>query len=86
MKEKVFGILKELSGSDKVTMKSKLQEDLGLDSLQMVMLLVVLEENFHILLDESDMNPFDIITVRQVVDLVEKYVGGEKNEKNEEEG
>lgn len=46
---------------------------------------MMLEENFQITLDESDMNPFDLINVWHVVDLVGKYVGGENNEENEKE-
>ena len=73
MKEKVFDILKELSGSDKVTMKSKLQEDLGLDSLKMVTLLLELEDSFNIELEESDMNPFELKTAEDAVNLIKKY-------------
>lgn len=83
--DKVCVILSELSGIETICLEHELQSDLGLDSLQMVMLLIMLEENFQITLDESDMNPFDLINVWRVVDLVEKYVGGENNEKNEKE-
>ena len=72
--DKVRDILSELSGIESVCLEHKLQADLGLDSLQMVMLLVLLEENFKIVLEESDMNPFDLISVTHVVRLVEKYV------------
>ena len=44
---------------------------------------MMLEETFRITLDESDMNPFDLINVRHIVDLVKKYIGGESNEENE---
>ena len=84
--EKVCVILSELSGIETICLEHELQSDLGLDSLQMVTLLMMLEENFRITLDESDMNPFDLVNVWQVVDLVEKYEGGEKNEENEKEG
>ena len=50
-----------------------LAEDLGFDSLKLVMLLVLIEDTFDIELDESDMNPFALITVQNVVDLVTKY-------------
>ena len=84
--EKVCVILSELSGIETICLEHELQSDLGLDSLQMVTLLMMLEENFQITLDETDMNPFDLVNVWQVVDLVEKYEGGEKNEENEKEG
>jgi len=83
--DKVCVILSELSGIETICLEHELQSDLGLDSLQMVTLLMMLEENFQITLDESDMNPFDLVNVRQVVDLVEKYAGGENNEENEKE-
>ena len=73
MKEKIFDILKELSGSEKVTMKSKLQEDLGLDSLKMVTLLLEFEDSFNIELEESDMNPFELKTAEDAVNLIKKY-------------
>lgn len=81
--DKVCVILSELSGMETICLEHELQSDLGLDSLQMVTLLMMLEENFQITLDESDMNPFDLVNVWQVVDLVEKYAGGENNEENE---
>lgn len=83
--DNVRAILSELSGIDGICLEHKLQEDLGLDSLQMVTLLMMLEENFRITLDESDMNPFDLINVCHVVDLVKKYLGGERNEETEKE-
>ncbi len=73
--EKVYDILKELSGMDEITPESNLQNDLALDSLSMVTLLVELEEAFDIQLDESDMNPFDLKDVKEVFFLVQKYVG-----------
>lgn len=48
--------------------------NLSMDSLRMVMLLVTLEDTFEIELDESDMNPFSLITVQDVINLVMKYV------------
>ena len=83
--DKVCVILSELSGIETICLEHELHSDLGLDSLQMVTLLMMLEEKFLITLDESDMNPFDLVNVWQVVDLVEKYAGGENNEENKKE-
>lgn len=82
---KVTNILSELSGVKTICPQHELQNDLGLDSIQMITLLIMLEEKFRIVLDESDMNPFDIINVSNVVNLVEKYVGGDSNGENEKE-
>lgn len=72
-KEKIFEILFELSGIETIEEENELQSNLGLDSLNMVMLLMAIEDEFGIELDESDMNPFDLITVEDVINLTEKY-------------
>jgi acyl carrier protein len=46
----------------------------------MVTLLMMIEDEFQIVLDESDMNPFDLITVEDVVKLVAKYLEGNNHE------
>ena len=74
--EKVIEILRELSGCEHVHPDDSLQLTLKLDSLEMVKLLIELEDAFHIELEESDMNPFDLNTVSDVVELTSKYVGG----------
>ena len=77
LKEKTFKVLKSVSGVEINREEDHFLEDLALDSLKMVLLLVELEEAFEISLDESDMNPFDLITVGDVVRLAEKYCGDE---------
>lgn len=78
---KLAVILSEISGIENIYLEQRLQNDLALDSLQLVTLLMMIEDNFHIILDEADMNPFDLITVQNAVNLVEKYIGGDSNEK-----
>lgn len=75
--DQVSEILSELSGVTDIRPTQELRGDLGLDSLQMVTLLMMLEESLEIVLDESDMNPFDLVSVEQVVLLAEKYLGAE---------
>ncbi|MBO5968526.1 MAG: hypothetical protein J6S14_08530 [Clostridia bacterium] len=82
--EKISMLLNELSGMENICLEHQLQKDLGLDSLQMVTLLLLLEDTFHFVLEESDMNPFDLITVEHIVKLVEKYLGGDSNALEEE--
>lgn len=74
---KVKEILCELSGEETIENTDHLQEDLALDSLMMVTMLVEIEETFEIELDEVDMNPFDLGTVQNVIDMVAKYCGDE---------
>ena len=74
---KVKEILYELSGEETIENTDHLQGDLALDSLMMVTMLVEIEEAFAIELDEADMNPFDLSTVQNVIDMVAKYSGDE---------
>ena len=74
MQSKVIDILQELSGINEIQENHSLQEDLGLDSLCMVTLLVELEEVYGFELDESDMNPFELFYVEDVLNLVDKYL------------
>ena len=72
MNETVEKILELLDGLG-VPKASDASEDLVMDSLQRVMLLVMIEEIFEIELDESDMDPFKLITVRDISELVARY-------------
>ena len=49
--------------------------DLGLDSMLMVTMLIEFETSFNIEFDEVDMNPFELETVSDAVELVVRYVG-----------
>ncbi len=75
IEENVKAILHELSGEEVVENDLYLQEDLALDSLMMVTMLVEIEDIFDIKLDEADLNPFDLSTVQNVIDLVSRYCG-----------
>ena len=74
IEKQVIEIVEELSLMTIQDTDITLTGDLSMDSLRMVMLLVTLEDTFEIELDESDMNPFFLITVQDVIDLVMKYV------------
>ena len=77
MGKEIINIIKELSGFERIENASLLVDDLGLDSLAMVMLLINVEDTFDIQLKESDMNPFELKSVNDVINLVYKYLGGE---------
>lgn len=75
IEERVIRIIQDLC-DEKVSHNENTRiSDLYLDSLKMVLLLVNIEEEFGIVLDEADMNPYDLILIRDIVDLVEKYGG-----------
>ena len=78
IENKVFDLLKELSGNETIELSDTLKNEIALDSLGMVTLLVEIEDVFQIELDESDMNPFELITVSDVVELVKRYHDGQK--------
>ena len=80
--EKTTTILQELSGCDEIAPESDLHDDLGLDSLEMVALLVELEEVFQIELRESDLDPLELRTVTDVIALIKRYCGGQNEEGN----
>ena len=80
IEEKVKEILFELSGEEIKDTEISLTDDLALDSLTMVTLLMGIEDEFLIELEEKDMNPYDLTTVQDCIDLVERYVG-DSNEK-----
>ena len=73
-------ILSQISSTKTINCEQTLQGDLALDSLNMVTLLMMIEDEFQIILDESDMNPFDLVTVEDVVKLVTKYMEGNNHE------
>lgn len=73
-------ILSEISSTETISCEQTLQGDLALDSLNMVTLLMMIEDEFQIVLDESNMNPFDLVTVEDVVKLVTKYMEGDNHE------
>ena len=78
--ERVVDLLKKLSGFEITENECNLKEDLLLDSLSMVTLLVAIEDEFNILLDESYMDPYDLNTVSDVINLVDKYRGEDNEE------
>ena len=82
-KERVFEILNVLSGVEGFDEKSSLTDDLYMDSLEMVMLLIEIEDAFDIVIDESDMNPFDLISVSDVIGLVDRYCERKADEHEE---
>jgi acyl carrier protein len=70
--KKIVDFLTEL-GAENITPTSELRDDLGLDSLQMVILLIALEDIFEIELEEADIDPALLVTVEDVISLTKKY-------------
>lgn len=76
IQELSYEILSELSGIDpsNISETDTLIENLGLDSLSLVELLLETEEQFEIVFEESDMNPYDLKNVADYIALIMKYI------------
>lgn len=71
-KEDVFNILKKIifytAGTDEFAEKDSLQDDLGLDSLDIIEILMECEKQFHIYIYDEESEK--ITTVGQLIDLI----------------
>lgn len=79
-RQMVRDLLCELSQQESVAEEATLLGDLGLDSLDMVTMLVTIEDKLGVELRPEDMNPFDLQTVGDVIALAEKYKAGDPGE------
>lgn len=75
IEETIKNILSNASGMENIENSATLKEDLALDSISMIYIIFDIEEAFEIQLDESDMNPNELITVQNVINLVYRYRG-----------
>ena len=57
---------------DKITMESRLTEDLGADSLDAVEIIMALEEAFNVQIDDSNLQ--ETKTVGDIVNCLEKTI------------
>ena len=71
--QEVVTLINDICPTNVKENSNSLQNDLGMDSLGLIMLLTMIEDTFEIELDESDMDPFALRTVQDVIDLVAKY-------------
>ena len=75
-KEEIFEKLKELVvdqlgvEEDEVTMEASMQDDLGADSLDLVVLVMSVEEEFGVKVADEDLE--NIKTVGDIVDYIEE--------------
>jgi D-alanine--poly(phosphoribitol) ligase subunit 2 len=76
MKEKVFKVIKEVSGSDEFLQDEHIDlfEAGILDSMQAIMLIVQLEAAFGVLLPPSEMDREDWNTAAKIVLRIEEKV------------
>ncbi len=77
IEHKVLGTIASLCKRtpDALKLNDSLTNDLGVDSIQFLELLAVLEEIFSLELDVDDLRPELFRTIRSVIHFVEKRVG-----------
>ena len=71
LKELLYEIDDEID-VEEISAESKLKEDVGLSSVAMIYMAVSIENEFGIDLSDANMN--DLVTVGDVVELIEKYL------------
>jgi len=74
METAVVTLVSELSALEisEITIEDKLS-DIGIDSLKMVQLIVDVEDHFDIQIKDSDLDLTKLVTVKSIIELVEKY-------------
>ncbi|MDO4529603.1 MAG: phosphopantetheine-binding protein [Lachnospiraceae bacterium] len=71
LKELLYEIDDEID-VDEIAEESRLKEDVGLSSVAMLYMAVSIENEFEIDLSDANMN--DLVTVGDVVELIEQYL------------
>ena len=75
MKDNIIGVISSLSVLDSNEIK---EEDslisIGIDSLKTVNLILELENSFNFIFNDSDLDPENLKTVKNIIDIVSKYV------------
>ena len=73
---KLNGVFLQMCGAVEIKPDDLLREDLGFDSLMLVTLMVLLEDEFQIVFMAADLDPFALTTVQDVEELIQRYVAG----------
>ena len=73
MRNIVYDLIKDISGCNEINDNMSLENDLGLDSLNRIMLIINIEEKTGITFEATDMNPEELLTVGNIVNLLKKY-------------
>lgn len=73
MFEELNKLLCTMSFNSSVGMQDRLAEELGFDSLKIIELFVRAEEIYSIEIDETDLDPSKLKTVKDLFELIKKY-------------
>lgn len=73
-KQKLFTLLKSnfVSAQEfELTEHTELNEGLGLDSLRLIEVLLLIEEEFDIIIDQADLDPSSLRKVENLIEMVD---------------
>ena len=73
MFEELNKLLCTMSFNSSVGIQDRLAEELGFDSLKIIELIVRAEEIYSIEIDETDLDPSKLKTVKDLFELIKKY-------------
>ena len=76
MKDRMYHLIKKCCFANTISGEDDLKNDLGIDSLDMIELIIAIEEEFKFEFEESDLDTSKINTVDDLFLLVEKRVTG----------
>ncbi len=66
-------LLRQLCSLEDITPSMSIVEDIGMDSLSVVLFIVDLENELNVLISDSDLDPASLITVSDLYALATKY-------------
>lgn len=74
MREKFNKVMMQVFETDMSNVKEEtlLREELGIDSLRLVMLITAIEEEFEFEFEESDLDPNNLVNVGDILSLISK--------------
>lgn len=67
-------LLRQLCSLEDITPSMSIIEDIGMDSLSVVLFIVDLENELNVLINDSDLDPASLITVSDLYELATKYM------------
>lgn len=68
---RVLSLLAELSGETGLQPETRLKEDLGLDSIELVQLVMDLNRSFGITIHSAEISPVHFATARALADFID---------------
>lgn len=71
---RILSLLGELSGETGLSPETRLKEDLGLDSIEMVQLVLALDRTFQIAIHSAEVAPVHFASIAQLADFISEKI------------